>query len=102
MRRALVFAALALAAAAPASLGLVGNASFGRDVPVRVPTSAILVDEHGSEMQPTAKQTIRSADPTSRQPGREHGYGVADPTDHRTQQVQHGSDHGAACNLRRF
>jgi hypothetical protein len=64
MRRALVIAALTLAAAAPASLGLVGNASFGRDVPVRVPASAILVDDHGSEFQPTAVgKVVRSGAP---------------------------------------
>ncbi len=66
MRRALVIAALTLAAAAPASLGLIGNASFGRDVPVRVPTSAILLDEQGSELQPTVKRTTRSTNTTPR------------------------------------
>jgi hypothetical protein len=66
MKRALLIAALTLAAAAPASLGLVGNASFGRDVPVRVPTSAILLDNHGGELQPTMKQVVRSATTTPR------------------------------------
>jgi hypothetical protein len=54
MRRALVIAALTLTAAATAAYGLVGNASFARDVPVRVPASAILLDDRGSERPATA------------------------------------------------
>ena len=56
MKRALIFSAVAAAAvcasAAPAVAGLVGNASFSRQIPVPVPsgaTAAQLADDHGDD-----------------------------------------------------
>ena len=37
----------ALLAIVPASLGLIGNASFAQNVPVRVPSQASVLDDHG-------------------------------------------------------
>ena len=46
MKRIIITAA-ALLAVVPASLGLVGNASFAQDIPVRVPSQASVLDDHG-------------------------------------------------------
>ena len=67
MKRALIIAALTLAAVGTATFGLIGNASFARNVPVRVPASAILVDDHGSE-QPVAAIRSSDAPPSSSTP----------------------------------
>lgn len=37
----------ALLAIVPASLGLIGNASFAQSIPVRVPSQASVLDDHG-------------------------------------------------------
>ena len=42
MKRLVTLAALVVAAAVPAVVGLVGNPSFGADVPVRIPAGAIV------------------------------------------------------------
>lgn len=65
MMRTLVMAAVTFAAVVPATLGLIGNASFGQSVPVRIPPSAILVvDDHGID----ATTTPGSPPPCRRRP----------------------------------
>jgi hypothetical protein len=89
MKRALIFTATAVAvvglSAAPAVAGLVGNASFSHQIPVRVPsgaTPAQLIDDRGHDATPGAPST---AGPTST-PTDDHGT----PTD----------DHGGARGTR--
>jgi hypothetical protein len=53
MKRVAVLVAAVLCAAAPASVGLIGNASFSEDVPVRVPETAIVLDRTGGTPTPT-------------------------------------------------
>ncbi|NUS50781.1 MAG: hypothetical protein HOQ22_07045, partial [Nocardioidaceae bacterium] len=55
MKRAAVLVAAALCAATPASIGLVGNASFSENVPVRVPERAVVLSSDGET--PAADQT---------------------------------------------
>lgn len=43
MRRIVILGVLILAACVPAVVGLVGNTSFGDSVPVRVPSSAVMI-----------------------------------------------------------
>jgi hypothetical protein len=45
MKRLVVTAAIAVLAALPAAYGLIGNASFGESVPVRIPARATLIDD---------------------------------------------------------
>jgi hypothetical protein len=47
MKNIAFLASAAILAATPVSLGLIGNASFSEDVPVRVPATATLLDDHG-------------------------------------------------------
>ena len=54
MGRLSVFVAAVLLAATPAAIGLVANASFSTDVPVRVPGGATLLDRSGGPMPATA------------------------------------------------
>src|SRR5665647_255137 len=54
MKRIIV-AAAALLAVLPASLGLIGNASFAQSVPVRIPSQATVLDDRGglsTQVQP--------------------------------------------------
>src|SRR5450759_1268978 len=46
MKRIFIIGA-ALLAIVPASLGLIGNASFAQSIPVRVPSQASVLDDHG-------------------------------------------------------
>ena len=50
MKRILITAAV-LVAAVPASLGLIGNASFAQSVQVRVPAHAILLDDQNKHIE---------------------------------------------------
>jgi len=65
MKRVAILAAAVLCAAAPASIGLIGNASFSEDVPVRVPERAVVLDVHGAT--PAAART-RTAEPGDDRP----------------------------------
>jgi hypothetical protein len=47
MKRSIVTAGVILLAAVPASMGLIGNASFAQSVPVRVPSQATVLDDNG-------------------------------------------------------
>ena len=51
----IIIAAAALLAVLPASLGLIGNASFAQSVPVRIPSQATVLDDRGglsTQVQP--------------------------------------------------
>jgi hypothetical protein len=47
MKYSIITAGVVLLAGVPASLGLVGNASFAQSVPVRAPSQASVVDDKG-------------------------------------------------------
>ena len=51
MKRIIITGA-ALLAVAPASLGLMGNASFAQSVPVRVPSQATVVGGQSTQAEP--------------------------------------------------
>src|SRR3954470_13608467 len=50
MRALAMIGTAVLFAVAPASIGLIGNASLSQDVPVRLPATATLLDSNGREM----------------------------------------------------
>ncbi len=90
----------ALLAAAPASIGLIGNTSFSEDVPVRVPATATLLDSQGS---PTASPSHRSHPRGEAEPADDHGgdrpsgtHGEAEPGDDHGGhgEAESGDDHG--------
>ena len=56
MKRILITVGAALLAAVPATMGLVGNTSFAQNIPVRVPSQASLLDDHGALRAPTAAE----------------------------------------------
>ncbi|MET3806733.1 hypothetical protein ABIB25_003753 [Nakamurella sp. UYEF19] len=123
MKRALVIAGLTVAAAVPATFGLIGNASFGQSVPVRIPPSAILVTQESASVQdstsgrlalatsPTTNLTTITLSPsstptptTSRTKGSGHSKSpsttaVRKTDDDRTSpsSAQPGDDHGTAA-----
>ena len=52
MKKLLIAAAVAAAAAVPGVIGLAGNASFAQSVPVQVPAGASTIDDHGRHAEP--------------------------------------------------
>ena len=52
MKKLLIAAAVAAAAAVPGVIGLAGNASFAQSVPVHVPAGASTIDDHGRHAEP--------------------------------------------------
>lgn len=82
MKRLVITAGIAVAAAVPAALGLIGNASFAQSVPVHVPERATLLDDRGSAI-PTIpsmltvaaddhgglRSSLSSSAPSTRTPG---------------------------------
>ena len=97
MKLIAVIGTTALLAAAPASIGLIGNTSFSEDVPVRVPATATLLDSQGS---PTASPSHRSHPRGDAEPGDDHGgdrpsgtRGEAEPGDDHGE-AESGDDHG--------
>jgi hypothetical protein len=102
MIKYLVATFAALVAGIPAALGLVGNASFTRDVPVRVPAQAHLVqptatpthdarDDHGGRL-PRDQRTEPGDDRAAR--GDDGRRGEAEPGDDRHGEAEPGDDHG--------
>jgi hypothetical protein len=49
MRRIIITAAAALLATLPAAMGFIGNTSFSESSPIRVPSQAVAVDDHGGQ-----------------------------------------------------
>jgi hypothetical protein len=104
MKLIAIIGTTALLAAAPASIGLIGNTSFSEDVPVRVPATATLLDSQGS---PTASPSHRSHPRGEAEPADDHGgdrpsgtHGEAEPGDDhggdrpRDTRTEVGDDHG--------
>ena len=56
MKRILITVGAALLAAVPATMGLVGNTSFAQNIPVRVPSQASVLDDHGALRAPTVAE----------------------------------------------
>ena len=63
MKRLVTLAALVVAAAVPAVVGLVGNPSFGADVPVRIPAGAIVAGSTTRNRTPSRPTTTASTPP---------------------------------------
>ena len=90
MKLIAIIGTTALLAAAPASIGLIGNTSFSEDVPVRVPATATLLDSQGS---PTASPSHRSHPRGEAEPGDDHGgHGEAESGDDHGRHGGHGGD----------
>jgi len=80
MKRVLIFSIAAGAAiavsAAPAVAGLIGNASFSRQIPVQLPsgaTPAQLADDHGGRATLSATTGVPTAQPTRSEVEDRHG-----------------------------
>ena len=56
MKRILITVGAVLLAAVPATMGLIGNTSFAQNIPVRVPSQASVLDDHGALRAPTAAE----------------------------------------------
>jgi hypothetical protein len=64
---------VAIFAAAPASIGLIGDATFSADVPVRVPSRATLLDSEGNPThEPSAEIGRRGDDHGGNRPRARH------------------------------
>jgi hypothetical protein len=111
MKRALIFSVVAAAAvglaAAPAYAGLVGNASFSRQIPVPVPsgaTAAQLSEEHHSRGPSSPTATLTPGTTDNRGPGQSGqpaGPRESEPGDDRggartSGELEPGDDHGGA------
>ena len=80
MKRMTVAAGAAVViAAVPVSLGLVGNASFSEDVPVRVPDTAVVLDSPPGPVNPPSVPGTPSQD-RRHESGTPRGDGHASPT----------------------
>jgi hypothetical protein len=100
MKRILITVGAALLAAVPATMGLVGNTSFAQDIPVRVPSQASVLDDHGALRSPTAAELgdDNGGQGTHAEPGDDNGgQGThAEPGDDRsgTSAIEPGDDNG--------
>ena len=65
----IIIAAAALLAVLPASLGLIGNASFAQSVPVRIPSQATVLDDRGGLSTPVQPRDDKGGLSTPVQPG---------------------------------
>ena len=65
MKRLVLTAAIAVLAAFPAAYGLIGNASFGESVPVRIPARATLIDDRNGYDDAVLRSTAGSPTPVS-------------------------------------
>ena len=91
MKRIQVYAVGILLALLPAVFGLWGNASFSKDVPVRVPDQARTVAAVAKQHPRAVVAADRAGrTPAERHHGRHHGrHGADDPATHDV-----GDDHG--------
>src|SRR3954447_9522137 len=62
MKSLAFLATSALIAATPVSIGLIGNASFSEDVPVKVPSTATLLDNEGNAVSTTRVVAAKGGD----------------------------------------
>ncbi len=65
----IIMTAAALLAVVPASLGLLGNASFAQSVPVRVPAQATVLDDKGGQRTHIEPGDDKSGQRTHAEPG---------------------------------
>ena len=95
MKRIQVYAVGILLALLPAVFGLWGNASFSKDVPVRVPDQARTVAAVAKQHPRAVVAADRAGrTPAERHHGRHHGrHGADDPATHDVGD-DHGGDHG--------
>jgi hypothetical protein len=63
----------ALLAIVPASLGLIGNASFAQSIPVRVPSQASVLDDHGGLIKHVEPGDDNNGLTTQTEPGDDKG-----------------------------
>src|SRR5450759_5042873 len=63
----------ALLAIVPASLGLIGNASFAQSIPVRVPSQASVLDDHGGLIKHVEPGDDNNGLSTQTEPGYDKG-----------------------------
>jgi hypothetical protein len=92
MKRILITVGAALLAAVPATMGLVGNTSFAQNVPVRVPSQASVLDDHGGLRAPTAAELgdDNGRQGTHAEPGDDRsGTGAIEPGDDNGGQGNH-------------
>src|SRR3954452_22569460 len=82
MKSLAFLATSALIAATPVSIGLIGNASFSEDVPVKVPSTATLLDNEGNAVS------------TARVVAAEGGDDHAKPRLTKRRIVERADDHG--------
>ena len=64
MKRIVLTAAIAVLAAFPAAVGLIGNASFGESVPVHIPARATLIDDRNG-FDDHAGESTESSEPST-------------------------------------
>jgi len=69
----IIIAAAALLAVVPASLGLLGNASFAQSIPVRVPSQASVLDDHGGLRTHAEPGDDNGGQRTHAEPGDDNG-----------------------------
>ena len=93
----IIIAAAALLAVLPASLGLIGNASFAQSVPVRIPSQATVLDDRGGLSTPVKPGDDKGSPSTPVKPRDDKG-GLSTPAKPRddkgglSTQVQPGHD----------
>ena len=92
---AIIGATAAIVAAAPASIGLIGNPTFSEGVPVRVPATATLLDDEG---HPTSGPSARAGEGADDHGGDRPRGDRTEPGDDRRRRpprrVRAGDDHG--------
>ena len=69
----IIIAAAALLAVLPASLGLIGNASFAQSVPVRIPSQATVLDDRGGLSTPVKPGDDKGSPSTPAKPRDDKG-----------------------------
>jgi hypothetical protein len=98
MKRYALYAVLVAAAVVPAATGLLANASFSQEVPVRTPPQAqLLVDDGPSPTSSSTPTTSPGPSGTATrhvEPGDDHG-GDRDRTSRTTEA---GDDHGGSSD----
>ena len=103
MKRIIITAATLLAIA-PASLGLLGNASFSQDLPVAVPSQASVLDDKGGLRPHAEPGDDKGGQSTHAEPGDDKGGQSthAEPGDDRSGDSGSGKgDNGGNESLKR-
>jgi hypothetical protein len=101
MKSLAMLSTAAILAAVPASIGLIGNAEFSKDVPVRPPARAILLDTQGRPVPVSARVHRLTDDGAARRAenrGRHRGASHVERADDRRGSVhlEPGDDGGGS------